>query len=124
MVFLCVGFGGAVGAMLRYAISLIPYKGTFPILTLVTNILGAVAIGFIAGLGTKKNVSDNLTLFLKTGICGGFTTFSTFSLEACNLWQNGNNALAICYSILSVVLCIAGVWLGEFLGAMWDKTLL
>lgn len=112
MGFLLVGLGGAVGAMLRYAISLIPYKGGFPLLTFVTNILGALIIGFIVGYASKRNVNDSLMLFLKTGLCGGFTTFSTFSLEAYNLFVSGSKILAVCYAVLSAVCCIIGVWLG------------
>lgn len=112
MGFLFVGLGGAVGAMLRYAISLIPYKGGFPLLTFVTNILGALIIGFIVGYASKRNVNDSLMLFLKTGLCGGFTTFSTFSLEAYNLFVSGSKILAACYAVLSAVCCIIGVWLG------------
>lgn len=112
MGFLFVGLGGAVGAMLRYAISLIPYKGGFPLLTFVTNILGALLIGFIVGYASKRNVNDSLMLFLKTGLCGGFTTFSTFSLEAYNLFVSGSKILAVCYAVLSAVCCIVGVWLG------------
>ena len=112
MGFLFVGLGGAVGAMLRYAISLIPYKGGFPLLTFVTNILGALLIGFIVGYASKRNVNDSLMLFLKTGLCGGFTTFSTYSLEAFNLIVSGSKILAVCYAVLSAVCCIIGVWLG------------
>ena len=112
MGFLFVGLGGAVGAMLRYAISLIPYKGGFPLLTFVTNILGALLIGFIVGYASKRNVNDSLMLFLKTGLCGGFTTFSTFSLEAYNLFVSGSKILAVSYAVLSTVCCILGVWLG------------
>ena len=78
--FLFVGLGGALGAVLRYAISLFPYKGTFPVLTFITNVLGALLIGYIAGAAARRGLSRNLVLFLKTGVCGGFTTFSTFSL--------------------------------------------
>lgn len=112
MGFLFVGLGGAVGAMLRYAISLIPYKGGFPLLTFVTNILGALLIGFIVGYASKRNVNDSLMLFLKTGLCGGFTTFSTFSLEAYNLFVSGSKILSVCYAVLSALCCIIGVWLG------------
>ena len=87
--FLFVGMGGAVGAMLRYAISLIPYKGKFPLLTLFINVIGALIIGTIAGLSARKNLPQNAVLFLKTGVCGGFTTFSTFSLEAYSLLEQG-----------------------------------
>lgn len=112
MGFLFVGLGGAVGAMLRYAISMLPSKGVFPIGTLVTNVIGAFAIGMIAGLAVRKNLPANAVLFLKTGICGGFTTFSTFSLESYTLFQSNKPGLAILYMILSVVLCLIGVMSG------------
>lgn len=113
MNFIYVGLGGAVGAMLRYAISMIPYKGDFPLLTLVTNVIGAIAIGIVAAVAVRNNASPNMILFIKTGICGGFTTFSTFSLEAFNLFKGRNYALGIAYVLLSVVLCVAGVYAGE-----------
>ncbi|MBQ3427458.1 MAG: fluoride efflux transporter CrcB [Clostridia bacterium] len=110
--FIFVGFGGALGAMLRYAISLVPYKNTFPMPTLIINIIGALLIGYITGLAVKKNLSSDVILFLKTGLCGGFTTFSTFSLEAYNLFQSGSYACAVLYLLLSVIGCIIGVWCG------------
>ena len=65
--FLFVGMGGAVGAMLRYVISLIPYKGKFPLLTLFINVTGALVIGIIAGLSARKNLPQNAVLFRKMG---------------------------------------------------------
>lgn len=115
MSFLYVGIGGAIGAMLRYAISLIPTKSTFPILTLITNVIGAFAIGVIVALATRRGLSDNCILLLKTGVCGGFTTFSTFSLEAYNLLKDQKTVQGILYALLSLVLCIVAVMLGEFL---------
>lgn len=112
MEILFVGAGGAAGAALRYLISLLPYKGTFPVLTLITNFLGAAAIGYIAGTAARKGMSEEALLFLKTGLCGGFTTFSTFSLESYDLIQTGRHAAAVVYMVLSVVLCLAGVALG------------
>ena len=95
---LVVGLGGAIGAILRYSISLIPYKNTFPVLTLITNLLGAILIGIVVGISVKNNWSKNLTLFFKTGVCGGFTTFSTFSLEANNLFQI-NKPVITCFML-------------------------
>lgn len=67
-----MALGGAAGAMSRYAISLIPVKSGLLILTLMTNIIGAVLIGFIAGIaGSKNEISKNTVLFWKTGVCGG-----------------------------------------------------
>ncbi len=89
MGFFWVALGGAIGAMARYAVSLIPVKSTFPWLTLFTNLVGAMLIGFIAGIAAEKNgVSQNMILFWKTGVCGGFTTFSTFSLETYTLLEH------------------------------------
>lgn len=112
MNFLVVGLGGGLGAMLRYAISLLSWKGDFPVLTLVTNFLGAVVIGFIAGAAVRRNLSPNMVLFLKTGFCGGFTTFSTFSLESYMLFQNGNYTYGGLYMVASVVLCLGGIVIG------------
>lgn len=119
MNFLMVALGGALGAMCRYAISLIPAKTTFPILTLITNLLGALLIGFVVGISSARNkMTPNATLFWKTGVCGGFTTFSTFSLEAFNLFHAGQTASGIVYILLSVCGCIAGVICGEKLALL------
>lgn len=112
MSFLYVGLGGALGAMLRYAISQIPVKSSFPILTLITNVIGAFAIGIIVALAVRGNLNDNVILFLKTGVCGGFTTFSTFSLEAYNLFKDKRTGAGITYALLSLILCLLAVMLG------------
>ena len=118
MSFLFVALGGALGAVARYAISLIPDKSGFPILTLITNMIGAVLIGFIVGFTSNRDgVSDNTILFWKTGVCGGFTTFSTFSLEAFNLFENKQYAAGGMYVILSCSCCILGVLFGRKLAS-------
>ena len=116
MNFFFVALGGAAGACGRYAISLIPVKTQFPVLTLVTNFLGAVLIGFVVGIAENKNVSKNAILFLKTGVCGGFTTFSTFSLQIFELYQKGECTLCIIYLFLSVILSILSLIFGVHLG--------
>ena len=114
MNFVFVGLGGALGAIGRYAISMIPIKTEFPFLTLITNILGAVLIGFMSGMvSAKQDVSQNTVLFWKTGVCGGFTTFSTFSLEAYELFEKGSNILGLVYAVVSVVSCILGIVCGK-----------
>ena len=114
MMFLYVGLGGALGAMARYAISLIPNDTGFPYLTLVTNLLGALFIGVIVGAAEQNpNASQGLVTFLKTGFCGGFTTFSTFSLEAFILFEKKAYGKASVYMILSLGLCLAGVACGK-----------
>lgn len=114
MDFIFVAMGGALGAASRYAISLVPVKTTFPMLTLITNVLGAILIGFVVGLYDRKG-SDSTggLLFWKTGVCGGFTTFSTFSLEAYTLIENKSYVLAGAYVALSVTLCLAGIVIGK-----------
>ena len=117
--FLVVALGGAVGAMARYAISLIPVKSGFPFLTLATNIMGALLIGFVVGIASGKNeVSENTILFWKTGVCGGFTTFSTFSLEAYNLFDDNQYTAGGVYVLLSCCSCILGVLCGKKLSAL------
>ncbi|MBR6070516.1 MAG: fluoride efflux transporter CrcB [Ruminococcus sp.] len=118
MSFLFVALGGALGAVFRYAISLISVKSEFPILTLITNVIGAVLIGFIVGIVTTRDVSQNTVLFWKTGVCGGFTTFSTFSLEAYDLIENKSYLAGGCYIVLSVSLCVLGVFIGKKLALL------
>lgn len=113
---LAVGAGGAIGAVLRYIISLIPFEGDFPTATFLVNVLGAFALGFISGLVIDKDVTKELELFFKTGMCGGFTTFSTFSLEAITLIQGGKVIMGIVYIILSLIGSLAGVFFGLTLG--------
>lgn len=111
--FAAVAAGGAVGAVLRYLISLIPFKGDFPFATLIANLLGALAIGFISGFAASGTANKTVVLFCKTGLCGGFTTFSTFSLESFSFFENGRTATGIIYIILSLAGCLLGVWAGK-----------
>lgn len=113
--FIYVGLGGAIGAILRYTISCIPIKMDFPILTFFTNLLGALLIGVVVGYAEKSNVSSSMMLFLKTGVCGGFTTFSTFSLESLSLLEDGKYGVGSLYIIISVICCIVGVIIGKYL---------
>ena len=112
---LLVGAGGALGAAGRYGISLLPVSGEFPLLTLCTNFLGALLIGFVAGLAERGRMSPGWTLFWKTGVCGGFTTFSTFSLESLVLFRRRLFLPGGLYVLLSVSLCLAGVLARQWL---------
>ena len=115
---LMVGIGGFVGSILRYLISLIPIseKFVFPIKTLVTNICGAFIIGLIVALALKRpDMDPKTTLLIKTGFCGGFTTFSTFALESSDLIGKGQWGIAGVYMILSVTMCILAVVAAEAL---------
>jgi CrcB protein len=106
-----VGAGGFVGAVLRYLIGLLPLNPNsgFPIKTFCINILGAFLIGIVAALATKNAIDPKLTLFLKVGICGGFTTFSSFALETNDLLAKGSTVTAFLYILLSITLGVAAV---------------
>ena len=115
---LFVGLGGFVGSVLRYLVGFIPTgAAAFPIKTLVINIVGSFVIGLVCALASKLGTAMNpqLLLFLKVGVCGGFTTFSTFALESNGLIQAGNTPLAVLYAVLSVTLSIAAVFAAQAL---------
>jgi fluoride exporter len=110
---LLVGLGGSIGSMARYAASLMIKSKSFPFATLSVNIIGSFIIGLVFAISIKENsISDNWKLFLTTGICGGFTTFSALSLENVELLQNGKIGMAVTYILLSVVLGILAAFLG------------
>ncbi len=110
--FLLVGAGGALGSVLRYTGSLLQQGKTFPLATLLINIIGSFVIGMVMGWCLKNESFSNWKLFLATGICGGFTTFSAFSFENLLLLQNGKIFLSLLYITGSVVFGIAAAWLG------------
>ena len=113
---LVVALGGGIGACLRYLIGLVPLKEpfTFPVKTLFINILGCFVIGLIAAIAAKTtSLSPRTVLFIKTGLCGGFTTFSTFALETETLLKTGHIGLAILYVALSVVVGVGLAFAGQ-----------
>ena len=104
---LAVGLGGFAGAALRYLIGQVPVNEmmAFPIKTFLINIIGCIAIGTIAVTAAKNgSLSPHMILFLKVGLCGGFTTFSTFALETSDLIRSGNWAMALIYVLGSVLI--------------------
>ena len=108
-----VGLGGLVGSVLRYLVSLVPLRHAsgFPLVTLGINVLGAFMLGLIMALAGRNAAIDPRTLlFLKVGVCGGFTTFSTFALEAHSLLGAGKPMVALLYALLSVVLSVLAVF--------------
>lgn len=109
------GAGGAVGAALRYLIGLLPMnpENGFPIKTLLINLAGSFTIGMIAALAAKNAMNPKLVVFLKAGVCGGFTTFSSFALETQQLAQKGEGGMAFLYVLLSVLLGVSMVFLAE-----------
>ncbi|WP_449316742.1 fluoride efflux transporter CrcB [Rubneribacter sp.] len=111
---LYVGLGGFVGAVARYLLGLVPVEGDFPLMTFLVNFSGAVLIGAVFEAATAgSGLPDGAVLFLKTGVCGGFTTFSTFSLETLSLLEGGKYAVGALYASGSVAACLAGVVLGR-----------
>lgn len=113
---LLVGLGGGIGSMLRYAATLLTNSKYFPYSTLAVNIIGSFFIGIIFALSIKDEVFlNNWKSFLAVGLCGGFTTFSAFSLENMGLLQSGKIGMAVTYIILSIVLGIAAAFFGYYL---------
>ena len=111
--FLLVGLGGGIGSMIRYGSNVAIGNKPFPLATLLINIVGSLLIGAVIGLSIKNETfSNNWKLFLATGICGGFTTFSAFSLENMGLLQSGRIGIALTYIIISVVAAVIASFLG------------
>ncbi len=118
---LAVALGGAAGAVGRFAVNglLLPLMGKFPLATLVVNTAGSILMGVVYVLIVEKGVLPVAWRdFLMVGLLGAFTTFSTFSLDALALWQNGHLSLAAVYVLLSLVLCLAGAFLAITLTRM------
>jgi CrcB protein len=116
MGFLIVFVGGGLGAALRHGVNLVCARliGTaFPYATLLENITGSLAMGLIAGyFAFRGDASQSWRLFLTTGILGGYTTFSAFSLDAALLYGRGALGLAALYVLASVALSIGGLFAG------------
>ena len=115
---LYVGLGGFIGSVLRYLASFIPLgsESGFPYTTLLVNVSGALLIGFLVAYLARFFTPDHeLLLLLRVGLCGGFTTFSAFSLESLELLKNGEILSASVYIVLSVFLCLAAVYAGDYI---------
>ena len=116
MNYLLVFIGGGLGSTLRHIINVVSARvlGTaFPYHTFIINITGSIVMGLIAGyLAFKGEAAQPWRLFLMTGILGGYTTFSAYSLDAALLYERGETGLALLYVLGSVVLSIAGLVAG------------
>jgi CrcB protein len=121
MTYLWIAIGGAIGSVGRYWLSgLIAnrFGSTFPWGTIIVNVTGCLVIGFFNTLtGTEGRwlASPTTRTFFMIGICGGYTTFSSFSLQTLNLVNDGEWLYAGANILYSVALCLAGVWLGHAL---------
>ncbi|MBB5052727.1 CrcB protein [Afipia massiliensis] len=116
MNYLLVFVGGGLGASLRHAVNVGCARAwglNFPYGTFLINITGSLVMGLIAGyLAFKGDASQPWRLFIMTGILGGYTTFSAFSLDAVTLYERGEMGMALFYVVGSVVLSIAGLVAG------------
>lgn len=118
MTYLLVALGSALGGLLRYALTraTIPLSTGVPWGTVLINVIGSFVIGFFGTLTLQTGrypASDNLRLFVMVGVCGGFTTFSSFSLQTFDLMRTGQWGRALTNVVLSVILCIAAVAAGH-----------
>jgi fluoride exporter len=118
MIYLAIALGGALGASARFALGewirgALPTNALFPVGTFVVNVVGSFALGLIL---RWAQISGELSLewraFLVVGLCGGFTTFSTFSGETFSLLESGEYGRAVVYSLASVVTCVLAIAIG------------
>ena len=122
-----VAIGAATGGVLRYAVALWfgRHAGPgFPWGTLFINVTGSAFIGFFATLSGPEGrllVAPQARLMVMTGVCGGYTTFSTFSLETLRLMEDRQWGAAAANATASVLLCLIGVWLGHTLAAILNQ---
>jgi CrcB protein len=119
---LLIGAGSFIGGGLRYLTTLwvqSRFLSAFPFGTLAVNVVGCFAIGLIFGFAEKTNLATEWRLFLATGICGGFTTFSAFSNETLGLLREGQYAYALTYTVLSVIVGLLATFLGYALARIF-----
>jgi CrcB protein len=116
---LLVAAGGAIGASLRHLVNLAALRLVgpgFPWGTMTINIAGSLLMGLFVGmLARLSGASDGMRLFIATGLLGGFTTFSAFSLDFASLWERGAGVPAVLYAMASVAGALAAIFLGLWL---------
>jgi CrcB protein len=120
--YVAVAVGGAIGSVARLGVTRLCqtlFGAGFPWGTFAVNLVGCTAMGVLAGLLVERAADDPWRLFLLTGILGGFTTFSAFSLDAYSLWTRGEAAAAAGYVLGSVFLSLVGVVAGFVLSRPW-----
>lgn len=112
------GLGGFVGSAARYSISVALVRTsaalTFPVATLLVNVVGSFFIGYLLGATTARSwFTDDARIFLVVGILGGFTTFSSFSNDTLQLWRESGASRAALNVLLNVTICLLAVWIGD-----------
>ena len=126
--YLWIGLGGALGSIARFWGSNFVarcFGETFPFGTLAVHVTGSFVIGFFATLTDTEGrwlVSPSFRTFFMVGLCGGYTTFSSFSLETMNLAREGEWLYAGANAVLSFVLCLLAVWLGHVVALSLNPT--
>ncbi len=126
MTYLWVGLGGALGSIGRFWLGALIARhiDTFPLGTMIINIIGSFVISFFGTLTAPDGrlfAPADIRVFVMVGICGGFTTFSSFSLQTLALAQDGEWLYAGLNVLGSVVLCLVAVWLGHAAAAMINR---
>lgn len=116
--YLWITLGSALGGVARYALTRLTLdsSSSFPWGTILINVIGCFVIGFFGTLtypGSRFEASENIRLFVMVGLCGGFTTFSSFSLQTFDLIRTGEFSRALANVVLSVVICLGAVALGH-----------
>lgn len=117
---LLIFIGGGLGSLLRFGIGLwmLPHSGRFPFGTMTANVLGSLLAGFVLSWAASHHDQGSMRSFALVGFCGGFSTFSTFSLECYTMLQQGHWGTALVYAAGSMIACLAGVMMGMWLSKL------